>query len=272
MGDEKKVKLVGKLKIACEIETKTGMHIGGLSGGLEIGGVDSPVIRDPVTKVPYIPGSSLKGKMRSLLEKSLNLPQNKRVHNSNIHECKESKDYEKCDVCKIFGTSGIENNERFGLPTRLIVRDAMMTEDSRKKLLEAQTDLPYTEVKFEATIDRITSAATPRQIERVPAGTTFDLEMIYNVFTFKDDKIKLEDEIKMFSRVIEGLNLIQDDALGGSGSRGYGKVEFKDINIDWYPIEYYEGKEDKHQSLAKDKKVSEIKIENLINEIKNIKG
>lgn len=228
------IQFMGKVIIAGNIVGKTGLHIGGASTGLEIGGVDNVVVRDPVTNLPYIPGSSLKGKMRSLLEKYLGKVPNKSLgENVKIHECKTEEEYvengKKCVVCRIFGIAG---EASYAEPTRLIVRDANISEKSKVKLEKASTDLPYTEVKWEAVIDRITSAAMPRQTERVPAGSEFEFEMIYNIFD-KQDK----DNLK---KVFEAMSLLEQDYLGGQGSRGYGKVKFENIKIFWNSKSDYE--------------------------------
>ncbi len=228
------VQLLGKVLVKGIIETKTGLHVGGSSTGLEIGGVDSVVIRDPVTNRPYIPGSSLKGSMRSLLEKAEGKKPNKSVNKSRIHMCEKADDYRNCNICKIFGVTAdsIEDvTENTITLTRLIVRDATMLEDSANTLEKADTDLPYTDVKTEVVIDRITSAANPRQIERVPAGVNFDFEMVYNIYE-EADKTNLKT-------VFDSMCLLEDDHLGGQGSRGYGKVEFKCIALEWRPKDYY---------------------------------
>ena len=198
MEDYKKIRLLGKLFLRGIIMTKTGLHIGGATTGLEIGGVSSVVVRDLLTNRPYIPGSSLKGKMRSLLEKYRNKCQKKMTEDIYIHRCETKEDYEKCDVCQIFGIAPVQEKkaemgespatrekkspEEFGRPTLIIVRDAMMTTRSAEKLEKAATDLQFTEVKWEAVIDRVTSKAMPRQIERVPAGVEFDFSLCYNIF------------------------------------------------------------------------------------------
>jgi CRISPR-associated protein Csm3 len=235
------IELHGKLFLEGFIETKTGLHIGGATTGLEIGGVDSVVIRDPITHLPYIPGSSLKGKMRSLLEKFLNKDQNKKMQDIFIHECEIEEDYEKCDVCKIFGIAPTQEREapeeeaskkRFGKPTRIMVRDAMLTKESREKLEETETDLPFTEVKWEAVIDRVTSKAMPRQIERVPAGVKFKFSVGYNVFEEEDKSI--------FKSVLQALELLEQDYLGGQGTRGYGQIEFSNLKLYWNSKRDYE--------------------------------
>lgn len=217
-------KLYGRVIFTMNIQAKTGLHIGGSSTGLEIGGVDNPVIRD-ATGVPYIPGSSLRGKMRSQLEKSLGLQQNNSIgHQVKIHTCKTTAEYEKdggCPVCQIFGVPG--EVEATG-PTRLVVRDVPMTTQSAEKLSKAHTDLAYSELKTEVAIDRVTSAASPRNLERVPAGTVFGpAELVFSIYAPND--------VERLTRILEGLQLIQDDYLGGAGSRGSGKVEFIDIHV-----------------------------------------
>ena len=181
------IQLQGKLFIIGEIEAMTGLHIGGSAGELDIGGVDNPVIRNPLTREPYIPGSSLRGKMRSLLDRHLNRPLNKFIRRGHpqvrIHECDRSVDYKACSVCQVFGVAPT-GNMKDTMPTRLIVRDALLTAETRDRFDEIDTDMPYTEVKTEVAIDRITSAATPRQNERVPAEATFGpLEMVHSLYT-----------------------------------------------------------------------------------------
>ncbi|MEI7988528.1 MAG: type III-A CRISPR-associated RAMP protein Csm3 [Chloroflexota bacterium] len=216
MGD---IKLSGRIIIKAIIEAKTGLHIGGSGGGLEIGGIDKAVIRDPLTNYPYIPGSSLRGKMRSQLEKYLGLPQNNRIGRVNIHTCKTAAEYDAkggCPVCHIFGVPG--EVEASG-STLLLVRDAILTEESAEKLDKAHTDFSYTELKTEVAIDRVTSAASPRNLERVPAGAKFGpVELVFNIYGAAD--------VERFKYILDGLQLVEDDYLGGSGSRGSGKVQF----------------------------------------------
>ncbi len=213
-------RLIGRVFLLFNVETKSGLHIGGSSTGLEIGGVDQVVIRNPLTRIPYIPGSSLRGKMRSQLEKALGKEQNKVIGKQvKIHSCDDESEYKKnggCPICYLFGVPGEVNASG---PTRLIVRDSYLTPESIEKLNKAHTDLDYTELKTEVAIDRITSHASPRTIERVPAGVFFGpTEIVYNVYLLEDlDKLKY---------VFEGLQLVEDDYLGGLGSRGSGKVQF----------------------------------------------
>ena len=148
---DKQIELKGRVFITFDIRAASGLHIGGSDAGIEIGGVDKTVIRDPLTNRPYIPGSSLRGKMRSLLEKYHGLSQNQRIGQGYIHTCKNSTDYAQCDVCQVFGVPGEHD---FGTPTRLIVRDVQMTGATAEALEKSgRTDLPYTEAKTEVSID-----------------------------------------------------------------------------------------------------------------------
>lgn len=203
-----------------EIECITGLHIGGSADTIEIGGMDNPIIKHPITGFPYIPGSSIKGKMRSLLELKYGLFES----NGDVHKYCGKKD---CHVCRIFGTSA--DTSEIG-PGRLIVRDAHLTDRSIEELKKLKRDkgLPYSEEKYENSIKRTNAQATPRPIERVPAGITFNFELAYRVFD-TDDSGKID--IDLIKYVKEGLILIENDALGGSGSRGSGKVKFNNIKI-----------------------------------------
>ncbi len=165
------VRLHGRIFLDFDIHTVTGLHIGGSPGTLAIGNVDNPVIRDPLSGAPYVPGSSLRGKMRSQQEKHMGKPQNTRIGQGvSIHTCKNAEEYASCELCRAFGIPGENPHSE---TSRLVVRDAFLTPASRDDLNQLRTDLPYTEVKWEAAIDRVTSAATPRQQERVPAGAVF---------------------------------------------------------------------------------------------------
>ena len=226
--------LYGRLFVTGNIRAVTGLHIGRGSESLEIGGVDSPIIRDPLTRRPYVPGSSLKGKLRSLREKASGSIQNTGIGQGvRIHVCRTAKDekgrdlpatlqpYNQCDVCPVFGVPG---EVYANAPTRLIVRDVFLGSASARALEEAQTDMPYSETKTEVAIDRITSQATPRQIERVPAGAVFEgFEMVYSVYDAAD--------VDRLTTVVEAMQLLEDDYLGGLGSRGGGKILFENLTI-----------------------------------------
>lgn len=225
--DNKIIKLKGRIFLIFDIETKTGLHIGGSDEGISIGGVDKTVIRDRLTNRPYIPGSSLRGKVRSLLEKYSGAPQNTSIGNVTIHSCKTQAEYDNSLICQVFGVTG---DAECSSPTRLIVRDVQMGQKSADELNALRTDLPYTEVKTEVAIDRVTSAANPRQMERVPAGTVFEnAEMIFSLY--EGDGIDSSQDMDRFKFLLTGLQLLEDDYLGGLGSRGSGKVKLNNVKV-----------------------------------------
>jgi len=243
------INLYGRVFIRANIQALTGMHIGGSSTGLEIGGVDKAVIRNPLDKRPYIPGSSLRGKMRSQTEKVLGKKQNNRIGQVTIHTCKTEADYKAnggCVVCHVFGVPA----EDYSSPTRLLVRDVRLTDESAEAMIKANTELPYAEIKTEVAIDRVTSAATPRSLERVPAGAVFGpAELVFGIYE-QPDFVRLKV-------VIDAMQLVEDDYIGGSGSRGSGKVRFTDIEVFARESSAYDktiqiGKYDSVQSLAND--------------------
>ena len=235
------IQLQGKIFIIGEIEAATGLHIGGSAGELDIGGVDNPVIRNPLTREPYIPGSSLRGKMRSLLDRHHSRELNQPIGQVRIHQCKTLDEYKDCPICPVFGIAANRLFEGL-IPTRLIVRDALLTAETRERFDQIDTDMPYTEVKTEVAIDRITSAATPRQNERVPAEATFGpMEMVHSLYTLdSDSEGSVDREIALFDAVLTGMELLEDDYLGGSGSRGSGKIAFRKLRIIFKSRRYYE--------------------------------
>jgi len=219
------IQLYGRVFLTTKIEALTGLHIGGSGADLEIGGLDNAVLRNPLSRRPYIPGSSLRGKMRSQTEKILGLPQNNPIGQKvYIHTCQNEEEFMKnggCPVCTIFGAPA---EKEYANHTRLVVRDAELADDSAQALIDARTDLLYAELKTEVAIDRVTSAATPRTLERVPAGAVFGpAELVYGLYD--------EADYQRLKVVIDALQLVEDDYLGGSGSRGSGKVRFSDIHV-----------------------------------------
>lgn len=232
------VTLHGRIFLRADIELLTGLHIGGAAAGLEIGGLDKPVIRNPRTNEPYIPGSSLKGKLRSLMEKANGAPQTFRVNEGvYVHAPESDEDYKRYwvisgvfGVLPRWGPNGNRNAFTVPAPTRLAVRDVPLREESRRELERLRTDLPFTEIKWEAAIDRVTSAAAPRQIERVPAGAVFGpAELVYSVYVGQNEQIV--EVAGLFDAVIEALLHLEDDYLGGMGSRGNGQVRLKNLRI-----------------------------------------
>jgi len=226
------VTLHGRIMLRAEIELLTGLHIGGAAGGLEIGGLDKPVIRNPRTNQPYIPGSSLKGKLRSLMEKVYGAPQTFKVNEGvYIHVPMNEDEYRRFyQIAGVFGTLPNHHSLTISVPTRLIMRDVPLTAKSESELRQLRTDLPYTEIKWEAAIDRVTSAATPRQIERVPAGTVFGpAEAVYSLYVGNGET--LADVINLFGSLYEAFTYLEDDYLGGMGSRGNGQVRLRHVQI-----------------------------------------
>lgn len=233
------VQLHGRIFLEADIKMVTGLHIGGAAGGLEIGGVDKPVIRNPYTDQPYIPGSSLKGKLRSLLEKACGAPQNYPINKKTgvyVHIAENEDEYTRFPICSVFGTlpewgpESKRHNFQTPTPTRLTVRDVPLTDVSAKRLKDLKTDLPYTEVKWEASIDRVTSAASPRQIERVPAGAVFGpANLIFSVYTGNGEHA--DTVARLFAHVVAAMQYLEDDYLGGMGTRGNGQVAFTKLNL-----------------------------------------
>lgn len=221
---DKQIQLYGRVFIRTHIKALTGLHIGGSNTDLEIGGLDKAVIRNPLTKRPYIPGSSLRGKMRSQMEKLLGLPQNQPIGQVTIHTCQSKDEFAKnggCPVCTVFG---VPAEKDYNNHTRLVVRDAELTDESAQSLIDARTELLYGELKTEVAIDRVTSAATPRTLERVPAGAVFGpAELVFGIYQASD--------FQRLEIVTNAMQLVEDDYLGGSGSRGSGKVKFQAIQL-----------------------------------------
>lgn len=244
---------LGKLILEGEIQCQTGLHIGAGKGSLEIGGADNPVVKDAFG-VPYIPGSSLRGRLRSLLEQSLGLAvpnelvylskrrgQEVRIHNS---------DRPDDEVCILFGRNPARVEKVTGeafeattaTPARLTVYDAPLLVDSITPQMRENLDDELTEVKSENAVDRITSQANPRTLERVPAGARFRFRMIFDVLCPEDKPL--------LARVVEGLRLLEDDALGGGGSRGNGRIAFGALTLFWRSKNYYAKGENENTLLS----------------------
>lgn len=220
------MKLVNIKEITGVIRLRSGLHIGAGKDSVEIGGMDQPIIKDPVTQAPYIPGSSLKGKLRSLLEASVFMKHEgtrKAVVAGKPCGCGKKG----CPACTIFGAHAAPQDCDPDLgPTRLLMRDATLTPEYRE-LFESGR-LPM-EVKYENIIHRVTGVAEhPRPLERVPAGTCFTLNIAFRVYEGDADEL--------LDWVLKGLKLIQLDAIGGGGSRGSGQVEFENLKIDGRPV------------------------------------
>src|SRR6201989_1201488 len=228
------LKLVGKLILEGEMTCETGLHVGAGKGSLEIGGSDNPVVKDAFGR-PYVPGSSLRGKIRSLLEQSSGLAtpgelvylSKRKGQEVRIHQSDRPDD----DVCLLFGrtpgrvekVTGESSDSPGATPARLTVYDAPLVVDSITPQMRENLDDELTEVKSENAVDRITSQANPRTLERVPAGARFQVRFVMDVLC--------DEDAPLFARVVEGLRLLEDDALGGGGSRGSGRVRFSGLKL-----------------------------------------
>jgi len=219
-------KLLGKLVVEGIIEARTGLRIGGSQGAFRMGALDLNVVTDPSGK-PYVPGSALKGKLRSLLEYAGNCAFNE----NGGHMCSKEEDYKACVPCRLFGIA--PGSGAFSVPTltRLLVSDAPLANAGKLEEWHKQgsIELAYTEVKSETAIDRVMGKSKEksiRQVERVPAGAEFSLRMILNV-------LLKEDLDELLKPVFEAMQLLEDDYLGAMGSRGYGRVAFKGLKVWW---------------------------------------
>ncbi len=236
------LKLVGKLILEGEMHCETGLHVGVGKGTLEIGGADNPVVKDAHGR-PYVPGSTLRGRIRALLEQATGMAvpselvfiSKRKGQEVRIHQSDRPDD----EICILFGRSpgrmekvgggDIESNQ--ATPARLSVFDAPLVPESITPQMRETLDDELTEVKSENAIDRITSQANPRTLERVPAGAIFRIRMVLDMLCAEDAALP--------PLVVQGLRLLEDDALGGGGSRGSGRVLFNNLKLTWRGKDYY---------------------------------
>src|ERR1700710_819928 len=236
------LKLIGKLILEGEMTCESGLHVGAGKGSLEIGGADNPVVKDAQGR-PYVPGSSLRGRIRSLLEQATGMAvpselvyiSKRKGQEVRIHQSDRPDD----EICILFGRSpgrmgkvgggGLESN--YATPARLRVFAAPLVAESITPQMRESLDDELTEVKSENAIDRITSQANPRTLERVPAGARFKIRMVLDILCAEDSVLP--------GLVIQGLRLLEDDALGGGGSRGSGRVSFDKLKLTWRSKDYY---------------------------------
>jgi CRISPR-associated protein Csm3 len=236
------LKLIGKLILEGDLECQTGLHIGAGKGSLEIGGADNPVVKDAFG-LPYIPGSSLRGRLRALLEQSMGLAvpseliylSKRKGQEVRIHQSDRPDD----EICLLFGRNpgridrvqGEPLESASASPARLTVYDAPLIQESITPQMRENLDDELTEVKSENAIDRITSQANPRTLERVPAGARFHFRMVIDILCNEDREL--------LPRLAEGLRLLEDDTLGGGGSRGSGRVKIGGIKLNWRGRDFY---------------------------------
>lgn len=242
-------KLIGKIFIKGIIKTETGLHIGGSKTALDIGGIDLNVIKTPNGE-PFIPGSSLKGKLRSMLARV----EGSEAVNRSGADNKEAKiaDEDFNYLNQLFGRSGDDKDGTAkGELTRLVVRDAALDTAHFKGKAgfgDADLDDEYTTVKWENTIDRRKGTAEhPRQLERVPAGARFNFELVYDLYSDADTIYQFSEKEKAYYgnqtegaqtvaqkhawSLLVALKLLEDDYLGGQGSRGYGQISFPQVTV-----------------------------------------
>jgi CRISPR-associated protein Csm3 len=239
---ETRLGLIGKLLLDGEMICETGLHIGAGKGSLDLGGADNPVVKDAFGR-PYVPGSSLRGKLRSLLEQSAGLitaadliyVSRRRGQEVRIHQSDEPGD----EICLLFGrnpgrverVSGEAVDTMTATPARLTVYDALLEIDSITESMRENLDDELTEVKSENAIDRLTCQSSARTLERVPAGAKFRVRLVLDILCPEDREL--------VNRVAEGLRLLEDDALGGGGARGSGRVKFAAWKALWRSRAYY---------------------------------
>ena len=226
-------RLLGHARIRGSITCRSGLHVGGSKDNIDMGETDNPVVRDPLTDLPYIPGSSLKGKLRALLEQGASPPhydpngepRNHRPTSRNPTEVAQSRAaYKACAICRIFGPHK-DPDHPLG-PTRIIVRDCRLRDRDRLRLeaLRDEKQFNFTELKTENLVLRTNNTArNPRILERIPADISLELDISVRVFASDDDA---DDELAMLGLIKQGLEIIQRDTFGGSGSRGSGWVAF----------------------------------------------
>ena len=247
------LKLIGKLILEAELHCQTGLHIGAGKGSLEIGGADNPVVKDAFG-LPYVPGSSLRGRLRALLEQSSGLAipselvylSKRKGQEVRIHQSDRPDD----EVCLLFGRNpgrmekvgGDAIESTVASPARLTVYDAPLILESITPQMRENLDDELTEVKSENAIDRITSQANPRTLERVPAGARFRFRMVLDILCAEDRALVV--------RLVEALRLLEDDTLGGGGSRGSGRVKIGGVSLAWRSREYYSAGAPEHDLLA----------------------
>lgn len=208
-------------KVTFDLELMTGLHIGGSSDTFDIGGADSTVIKNPLTHEPYIPGSSIKGKLRSLLTQKYG-KFNEKEKDIVFEDDEEGKKMRNLFEPVDYGDDSIQ-------VSKAIFRDALLTDESRANLEKHLGSGVYTEIKAENKISLLKGKAeSPRFIERVPAGAVFGGEILLQVFD--------EDNEEYFkAKLKEAINMLELNYLGAGGTRGYGKVKV-DIKEDFEEV------------------------------------
>jgi CRISPR-associated protein Csm3 len=220
-------------------------------------------------EVPYIPASSLKGRMRSLLELAFNLPLHTTDGKIYLHMRVAGQKVEDpdpyCPIDNVFGSPAIDFNRlsdqgvdylfNCWAPTRAIFRDLYPSERYIKELCKSKGDCSYitlddfVEEKWENRIDRVTSTADPRNLLRLRPGVEFSGGITFLVFDLDvcprkecEEKSAYRDKVgglpaKFYlETLLKGFELVEATYLGASGTRGYGQVKFKELQAEFKPI------------------------------------
>lgn len=215
-------KLIKHIEVTGVLRAVTGLRIGAGGSSLEIGGLDNPILRHPATRVPYVPGSSLKGKLRSLLEVNRYRAEGFQEPAAQEGPCRCNR----CAVCWLFGCGDARSTTE---PTRLIFRDCPFLEEEVKQQADLLREgIFYSEVKSEVTMDRArgtVGGAGPRSMDRIMAGTGLDFRLTVRV-------LEGDDESQMKAALLHAFRLLQREGLGGSVTRGYGQVRFEGLKWD----------------------------------------
>jgi CRISPR-associated protein Csm3 len=220
------MQLTNIITITADLELLTGLRIGGGDTEMHIGGVDNSIIKHPITQEPYLPGSSIKGKIRSLLEWRSGAVKAAPLSWQDYQQANTTQQSHVLHILQLFGLGGAdslteEQAQKVG-PSRLSFWDCSLNADWVQAVKEDY--LPLTEVKSENRINRIAGTAEhPRQTERIPAGAKFDFRLSIKQIT--------SDDQTLMDTLLAGLKLLELDSLGGSGSRGYGKIKFMNLKI-----------------------------------------
>ena len=255
------MKYKGSFIIEYKLRAITGLRVGGSREEFDIGGTDNPVIKLPVEipefyedgssipkGAPYIPGSSIKGKIRSLLEWVYGNVERMyaKYGNAKIDEAGKPCDCGECEICKVFGTGDAKTLDELAKrgkelpgPPRAKFFDAYPTKDTLERLERVLGKGLFTEVKTENQINRITSKANPRKVERVPAGAEFEGRIVFDCYK--------ENDHELIPIIFHGMKKLEDNFLGGYGSRGSGRIEFREITITWRPADFYKGLGQEHK-------------------------
>ena len=210
------------IKILCSIELVSWLHIWAGKESLKIWWIDSPVVKHPLTNIPYIPWSSIKGRMRGLLEMKKWEYSSKTGKDEKTGEEKtlylSSEDPTK-DCAKYFGCAWDKK-----ISSRLLFSDFALdiTQEIVKPYITEKWIMKsnFFEDKAENTIPRFNSGtAKPRHIERIPSWVKF----IWYITVIQDDVVD-NDTVK--NLLEEWISLVEMTFLWWSWSRWYGRVKF----------------------------------------------